>query len=239
MKSLPYPVWKDNNLNYYYDTYDINSDVIEVVGPSLVDSFSDIIGTDLYYPFSHEYNNKIVNDHAHSFEEVVSGLYIHPVSFFLKKEDTEFYNEGELSYLKYLQKYLLFVGREDTDIITKNLCNNSLADKLSKCSGYYNCSNEICELILQNELKKSFYVSYFNLDNSIVKKILRNTDGDILGIIKLTIVKYKKLDELDDNDLDYKLLGYNDLDSFKDYISNNYDDDIKICIEDIEVMERF
>ncbi len=72
-----------------------------------------------------------------------------------------------------------------------------------------------------------------------MKKILRNTDGDILGIIKLTIVKYKKLDELDDNDLDYKLLGYNDLDSFKDYISNNYDDDIKICIEDIEVMERF
>ena len=67
-----------------------------------------------------------------------------------------------------------------------------------------------------------------------MKKILRNTDGDILGIIKLTIVKYKKLD-----DLDYKLLGYNDLDSFKDYISNNYDDDIKICIEDIEVMERF
>ncbi len=72
-----------------------------------------------------------------------------------------------------------------------------------------------------------------------MKKILRNTDGDILGIIKLTIVKYKKLDDLDDNDLDYKLLGYNDLDSFKDYISNNYDDDIKICIEDIEVMERF
>ena len=126
------------------------------------------------------------------------------------------------------------MGREDTDIITKNLCNNSLLDKLSKCSGYYNCSNEICELILQNELKKSFYVSYFNLDNSIVKKILRNTDGDILWIIKLTIVKYKKLDDLDD-----KLLGYNDLDSFKDYISNNYDDDIKICIEDIEVMERF
>ena len=72
-----------------------------------------------------------------------------------------------------------------------------------------------------------------------MKKILRNTDGDILGIIKLTIVKYKKLDDLDDNDLDYKLLGYNDLDFFKDYISNNYDDDIKICIEDIEVMERF
>ncbi len=72
-----------------------------------------------------------------------------------------------------------------------------------------------------------------------MKKILRNTDGDILGIIKLTIVKYKKLDELDDNDLDYKLLGYNDLDSFKDYISNNYDDDIKICIENIEVIERF
>ena len=72
-----------------------------------------------------------------------------------------------------------------------------------------------------------------------MKKILRNTDGDILGIIKLNIVKYKKLDDLDDNDLDYKLLGYNDLDSFKDYISNNYDDDIKICIEDIEVMERF
>ena len=53
------------------------------------------------------------------------------------------------------------------------------------------------------------------------------------------IIKYKKLDELDDNDLDYKLLGYNDLDSFKDYISNNYDDDIKICIENIEVIERF
>ena len=56
----------------------------------------------------------------------------------------------------------------------------------------------------------------------------------------MTPAKYKRLDELNDKNLDYKQLGYKDLDTFKRYINDNYNtkDDI-ICIEKIKVIEKF
>lgn len=137
--NLPYPAWKDNNLNYHYQEYDINKNSFEVTNHSLVDSLSSLAGISLYYSFNHKYNNKLQHDHAHSFEEVVDILYLHPESFFLNKEDKKYYNKSELMYLKYLQKYLLFNGRTDLDKITTESCNNPLVDTLSKCSGYYTC----------------------------------------------------------------------------------------------------
>lgn len=135
--NLPYPAWKDNNLNYHYQEYDINKNSFEVTNHSLVDSLSSLAGIFLYYSFNHKYNNKLQHDHAHSFEEVVDILYLHPESFFLNKKDKKYYNKSELMYLKYLQKYLLFNGRTDLDKITPESCNNSLVDTLSKCSGFY------------------------------------------------------------------------------------------------------
>ena len=91
--NLPYPVWKDNNLNYHYQEYDINKNSFEVTNHSLVDSLSRLAGISLYYSFNHKYNNKLQHDHAHSFEEVVDILYLHPESFFLNKEDKKYYNK--------------------------------------------------------------------------------------------------------------------------------------------------
>lgn len=56
----------------------------------------------------------------------------------------------------------------------------------------------------------------------------------------MTPAKYKRLDELNNKNLDYKQLGYKDLDTFKRYINDNYNtkDDI-ICIEKIKVIEKF
>lgn len=122
--NLPYPVWKDNNLNYHYQEYDIKKNSFEVTNHSLVDSLSSLAGISLYYSFNHKYNNKLQHDHAHSFEEVVDILYLHPESFFLNKKDKKYYNKSELMYLKYLQKYLLFNGRTDLDKITPESCNN-------------------------------------------------------------------------------------------------------------------
>lgn len=237
---LPYPVWKDNNLNYHYQEYDINKNSFEVTNHSLVDSLSSLAGISLYYSFNHKYNNKLQHDHAHSFEEVVDILYLHPESFFLNKEDKKYYNKSELMYLKYLQKYLLFNGRTDLDKITTESCNNPLVDTLSKCSGYYTCSRRHCTLILDNKLLKTFTITYINHDIKSSKKILRTNDGDILGIIEVTPTKYKKLEELDNNDLDYKSLGYKELETFKKYINDNYDTkDIIICINSINVIEKF
>lgn len=237
---LPYPVWKDNNLNYHYQEYDINKNSFEVTNHSLVDSLSSLAGIFLYYSFNHKYNNKLQHDHAHSFEEVVDVLYLHPESFFLNKKDKKYYNKSELMYLKYLQKYLLFNGRTDLDKITPESCNNPLVDTLSKCSGYYTCSRRHCTLILDNKLLKTFTITYINHDIKSSKKILRTNDGDILGIIEVTPTKYKKLEELDNNDLDYKSLGYKELETFKKYINDNYDTkDIIICINSINVIEKF
>ena len=238
--NLPYPVWKDNNLNYHYQEYDINKNSFEVTNHSLVDSLSSLAGISLYYSFNHKYNNKLQHDHAHSFEEVVDILYLHPESFFLNKKDKKYYNKSELMYLKYLQKYLLFNGRTDLDKITPESCNNPLVDTLSKCSGYYTCSRRHCTLILDNKLLKTFTITYINHDIKSSKKILRTNAGDILGIIEVTPTKYKKLEELDNNDLDYKSLGYKELETFKKYINDNYDTkDIIICINSIKVIEKF
>lgn len=238
--NLPYPAWKDNNLNYHYQEYDINKNSFEVTNHSLVDSLSSLAGISLYYSFNHKYNNKLQHDHAHSFEEVVDILYLHPESFFLNKEDKKYYNKSELMYLKYLQKYLLFNGRTDLDKITPESCNNPLVDTLSKCSGYYTCSRRHCTLILDNKLLKTFTITYINHDIKSSKKILRTNAGNILGIIEVTPTKYKKLEELDNNDLDYKSLGYKELETFKKYINDNYDTkDIIICINSINVIEKF
>lgn len=238
--NLPYPVWKDNNLNYHYQEYDINKNSFEVTNHSLVDSLSSLAGISLYYSFNHKYNNKLQHDHAHSFEEVVDILYLHPESFFLNKKDKKYYNKSELMYLKYLQKYLLFNGRTNLDKITPESCNNPLVDTLSKCSGYYTCSRRHCTLILDNKLLKTFTITYINHDIKSSKKILRTNAGNILGIIEVTPTKYKKLEELDNNDLDYKSLGYKELETFKKYINDNYDTkDIIICINSINVIEKF
>lgn len=238
--NLPYPVWKDNNLNYHYQEYDINKNSFEVTNHSLVDSLSSLAGISLYYSFNHKYNNKLQHDHAHSFEEVVDILYLHPESFFLNKKDKKYYNKSELMYLKYLQKYLLFNGRTDLDKITPESCSNPLVDTLSKCSGYYTCSRRQCKLILGSRLSETFTITSINYDIKSSKRILRTNDGDILGIIEMTPAKYKRLDELNNKNLDYKQLGYKDLDTFKRYINDNYNtkDDI-ICIEQIKVIEKF
>lgn len=238
--NLPYPVWKDNNLNYHYQEYDINKNSFEVTNHSLVDSLSSLAGISLYYSFNHKYNNKLQHDHAHSFEEVVDILYLHPESFFLNKKDKKYYNKSELMYLKYLQKYLLFNGRTDLDKITPESCNNPLVDTLSKCSGFYTWSRRQCKLILSSRLSETFTITSINYDIKSSKRILRTNDGDILGIIEVTPTKYKKLEELDNNDLDYKSLGYKELETFKKYINDNYDTkDIIICINSINVIEKF
>lgn len=238
--NLPYPAWKDNNLNYHYQEYDINKNSFEVTNHSLVDSLSSLAGIFLYYSFNHKYNNKLQHDHAHSFEEVVDVLYLHPESFFLNKKDKKYYNKSELMYLKYLQKYLLFNGRTDLDKITPESCNNPLVDTLSKCSGFYTWSRRQCKLILSSRLSETFTITSINYDIKSSKRILRTNDGDILGIIEVTPTKYKKLEELDNNDLDYKSLGYKELETFKKYINDNYDTkDIIICINSINVIEKF
>lgn len=238
--NLPYPVWKDNNLNYHYQEYDINKNSFEVTNHSLVDSLSSLAGISLYYSFNHKYNNKLQHDHAHSFEEVVDVLYLHPESFFLNKKDKKYYNKSELMYLKYLQKYLLFNGRTDLNKITPESCNNQLVDTLSKCSGYYTCPRRQCKLILSSRLSETFTITSINYDIKSSKRILRTNDGDILGIIEMTPAKYKRLDELNNKNLDYKQLGYKDLDTFKRYINDNYNTkDNIICIEKIKVIEKF
>ena len=238
--NLPYPVWENNNLNYHYQEYDINKNSFEVTNHSLLDSLSNLAGISLYYSFNHKYNNKFQHDHAHSFEEVVDILYLHPESFFLNKEDKKYYNKSELMYLKYLQKYLLFIGRTDLDKITPGSCNNPLVDTLSKCSGYYTCSRRQCKLILSGRLSEAFTIASINYDIKSSERILRTNNGDILGIIEITPTKYKRLDELNNKDLNYKQLGYKDLDTFKSYINDNYDTkDIIICINNINVTEKF
>lgn len=72
----------------------------------------------LFYPFNCivitiDGVRKIGVCHEHTFEAVVRDLYKYPVSFSISKKDEVYYTKRELSYLKLLKSYLLFIGLSD------------------------------------------------------------------------------------------------------------------------------
>ena len=113
--TLPTPFWDRERQVLEYVCYE--NDHLNVY-TNLTDSFLDRFS--LFYPFNCvvttlEGTRKIERCHEHTFEAVIRDLYYYPVSFNISKKDEVYYTKRELSYLKLLKSYLLFIGLKDVE----------------------------------------------------------------------------------------------------------------------------
>ena len=133
--NLPTPFWDDERQTLEYVYFYKGKSFLNngesknelVVNTSLVDALGGITCTGFYYSFTDKHfttkmengnfvwKSVIGHNHAHSFEEVVQALYRSPESFNIAKDEEKYYSKQELSYLRRVQKYLLFIGMKDLE----------------------------------------------------------------------------------------------------------------------------
>ena len=118
---------------------------------------------------------------------------------------------------EYLQKFLLFIGRKDSNKITDNLCNNERA-RLFKNTRKLYFSDEKCKELLN---RKNIYLNlYSNKENLDI--ILLNKEGDIIGLLNATFIESKKINNLKENDINYDFYDYDNFKSFKESLQNSF-----------------
>lgn len=137
---LPYPKFENDNLNYYVTISDYEGKEFNIKENNLYNALSEVINYSLYFSF----NIGEKHCHEHEFDYVIKNLYLYPESFNLNDVDKKCYSNDELRYLNHLQKFLLFIGRKDSNKITDNLCNNERA-RLFKNTRKLYFSDEKCK----------------------------------------------------------------------------------------------
>ena len=202
---LPYPKFENDNLNYYVTISDYEGKEFNIKENNLYNALSEVINYSLYFSF----NIGEKHCHEHEFDYVIKNLYLYPESFNLNDVDKKCYSNDELRYLNHLQKFLLFIGRKDSNKITDNLCNNTR--KL-----YF--SDEKCKELLNG--KKIYLNLYSNKENLDI--ILLNKEGDIVGLLNATFIESKKINNLKENDINYDFYGYDNFKSFKESLQNSF-----------------
>ena len=201
---LPYPKFENDNLNYYVTISDYEGKEFNIKENNLYNALSEVINYSLYFSFH------IGEKHCHEYEfdYVIKNLYLYPESFNLN---------DVLRYLNHLQKFLLFIGRKDTNKITDNLCNNERA-RLFKNTRKLYFSDEKCKELLNG---KNIYLNlYSNKENLDI--ILLNKEGDIIGLLNATFIESKKINNLKENDINYDFYGYDNFISFKESLQNSF-----------------
>lgn len=251
---LPLPKF-GHETNIYYSAYFMNGNINIDATTSLVESLSNNMYSELYYSFNikdkHECHHEEKHDctccnhheslHAHSFEEVVNLLYLYPESFYLTDDDLECYSKQELAFLKRCQNYLLYVGRCDTDQITKELCNNKKAESLLKC-GYTILDKNTINNILAGKQKDIIELTD-NVDATIkidCDVAIMDEDYKIYGIIHVKEKNRVSIKEFRNIDVDYKIRGFKSMDEFiKDIKSSDeYHKDIFVEVLDVTEIKK-
>ena len=144
---LPYPKFENDNLNYYVTISDYEGKEFNIKENNLYNALSEVINYSLYFSF----NIGEKHCHEHEFDYVIKNLYLYPKSFNLNDVDKKCYSNDELRYLNHLQKFLLFIGRKDSNKITDNLCNNERA-RLFKNTRKLYFSDEKCKELLNRKI---------------------------------------------------------------------------------------
>ena len=210
---LPYPKFENDNLNYYVTISDYEGKEFNIKENNLYNALSEVINYSLYFSF---YIGK-KHCHEHEFDYVIKNLYLYPESFNLNDVDKKCYSNDELRYLNHLQKFLLFIGRKDSNKITDNLCNNERA-RLFKNTRKLYFSDEKCKELFNG--KKIYLNLYSNKENLDI--ILLNKEGDIIGLLNATFIESKKINNLKDNDINFDFYGYDNFKSFKESLQNSF-----------------
>ncbi len=210
---LPYQKWENDNLNYYLTVSDFEGEEFNLKENNLYNALSEVINYSLYFSF----NIREKHCHEHEFDDVIKNLYLYPESFNLNDEDKKCYSNGELRYLMHLQKFLLFIGRKDSNKITENLCNNERASLFKNTRKLY-FRDEKCKALLNGKI---IYLNlYSNKENFDI--ILLNKEGDILGLLNAVFIETKNIDNLKGNDINYDFYDYDNFERFKESLQNSY-----------------
>lgn len=243
--NLPTPFWDDERqvLEYvYYDEASIASKLEDnplydnkiVVDTDIVNALSVIVRTGFYYAYSCKYftwvdeeiSVHIGHTHAHSFADVVRDLYDFPESFSISEEEEEFFSNQELSFLKRVQAYLLFIGLKDKEVVEEDngrFCNELQRKYASSILKYYD---------------KDFIADVISGKKRIVAR--KKEDYDT----KIELEKYRVL-VIDDT---YKIclwIEFNnrvirEYQSIKDeVVIDNLEDDDLVVVSDIQVLEKY
>lgn len=135
--NLPTPFFDKERQTFEYVYYNQNRHVEDYsflmedknlcIFDNLTEAFQNIASVGFYYPFTcrcYLYTKEkgkliakkeIRHTHTHSFEDVVRYLYDSPNSFSISESEEDFYSKQQLQYLKFVQKYLLFIGMKDLE----------------------------------------------------------------------------------------------------------------------------
>lgn len=265
--SLPYEVWNNENRNFYKlcGYYDGKQTSVGVcVYSELVDALNDSMLTELYYSFNihhechcdetkchceghechcedqechgHEHSD---HQHEHDFESVVNALYHYPESFYLTKEDEQWYSKQELDFLKRTQKYLLYIGRKDTEYITKELCENEQARNLLTDACYRILDKKTINNIIngkQHEIINTIQKDWSYEPNNY-KMVLMDKDYNLYATITLKARNKVSFKEFAKMDIDYKIHGFNSMNDFIQDIKDNGFDEKNYLIEIYDIVE--
>ena len=121
--ALPYPIFSKKNKKLKYIFYNKLTKKIKV-DDNLYQILGNIIENKVCYHYEINsgvfyndlYTNKIHLQRANEFIKVIEDLYDYPESFLILEKYQKEYSKQELSYLKRLQNYLLFIGLKDKTI---------------------------------------------------------------------------------------------------------------------------
>lgn len=198
----------------------INHNLYFMMSPyeNLYDSFIDII----YYNFYYSYDINCKHTHSHSFEEVIKDLYYYPETFYIHKDEEDYFSKQELKYINRLKKILNIIDLKDIKSFDKeSLIKRARNKKLKKILEYDMLKLEFSNLIKDKKID-TFILKYYDWDFEINKYLLIDADDNYLCLIKVNKDKIK-LKDLNESIIDYKLLGYNDFIEYKNELNKKYE----------------
>ena len=214
------PIWKDDYYimdEAYYDYKNNKVDYKISTYYNIYEAFAKIIYDNFYY----SYNIDNHHMHNHNIEEVIRDLYNYPETFEIHEDEEYLFSKQELRYLKRLKNFLNIIGLKDIKKYDRDyLFERARNKKLKKILEYSLINLEYSNLIKERKIDK-FILKYYEWGFNNNKYLLVDKD-DYLCLIKVK-KEQLKFNKIDESMIDYKLLGFNNLNDYKNDLKKKYE----------------
>lgn len=244
--NLPVRVWSDErdtfeyvyyNKDYYGIKYTSNEGFI--INDSIVEALSGITLCGFYYPYNtgmikSEGDKEVFvvgHSHAHDFDSVIYDLYQNPESFSLEEDDKKFYSEQQLSFIRRVQKYLLFIGLKDikSSDIDSNRYRNELQEKYKNVM-MHSYSNETIESFISGErdfvvfipYDIKYYDNYKKFEKGENQELVLDKDDNFKLFIEYTEYERRKYKDIKEK-----------------YVNNELNDEDEVVVQYFKILEKF
>lgn len=220
---------------------------------TLSSALNDIVEDELYYSFNtlvFKYDDDgkcsqvVDKTYVHSFEEVVESVYFRPNVFTIDDEDKYLYSDQQYKFLMKIKSYLLAVKRSDIPLgATIDEINDfSINKDATLFKDYPNLSlgnDKLSRLIIEKKAKYFITLKDDFSDNKKNRYLLVDNSGFYLGLIEVVKKREMDIQDITDEYIDYKSLGYRSLKGFKKYLSDCYGNKAIIVVNMVKVIRKF